>query len=185
MTQEERTLALANEIASALAARAIPTAVIGGIAVAVRGYPRGTEDLDLAVCADLNSLRAIAREFQDRGYTITLGEPDAEDPLGGVLTVEASGADPIQVVNYANPYRVGSGALASEAVTTASPQLLLGLAVVDLAHLIALKLYAGGPKSMLDVTELLARNPDADRNSIRAVCERFGLAQEWDDLIAQ
>jgi hypothetical protein len=62
---------------------------------------------------------------------------------------------------------------------------LLGLAVVDLAHLIALKLYAGGPKSMLDVTELLARNPDAHRNAIRAVCERFGLAQEWDDLIAQ
>jgi hypothetical protein len=184
MTQEERTLALANEIADAMAARSIPTAVIGAIAVAVWGYPRGTEDLDLAVCADLNSLRAIARELEGRGYTVTLGEPDADDPLGGVLTVEAPGADPIQIVNYANPYRLGSGALASEAVATASPQLLRGLAVVDLAHLIALKLYAGGPKSILDVAELLARNPDADRNLIRSVCARFGLAPEWDDLIA-
>jgi hypothetical protein len=44
-----------------------------------------------------------------------LAEPDAEDPLGGVLTVEASGADPIQIVNYVNPYRLGSGAPAARA----------------------------------------------------------------------
>ena len=185
MTQEERTLALAMEIANDLAAHGIPSAVIGAVAVAVRGYPRGTEDLDLAVCTDLGSLRVIARELEGRGYSVTLGEPDADDPLGGVLTVETSDADPIQIVNYANPYKPGSGALASEAVATAVPRLLQQLAVVDLAHLIALKLYAGGPKSILDVSELLARNPDADRNAIRNVCERFGLAPEWDALTAQ
>lgn len=182
MTREERTLALAAEIVNDLAARGIPSAVIGAIAVAVMGYPRGTEDLDLAVCADLNSLRTFTRQLEDR-YSITFGEPDADDPLGGVITIEASDADPIQIVNYANPYKPGSGALAAEAVSTATPRLLRGLAVVDLAHLIALKLYAGGPKSVLDVTELLARNPDADRNAIRMVCERFGLASEWLDVV--
>lgn len=51
----------------------------------------------------------------------------------------------------------------------------MSLPVVDLPHLIALKLYAGGRKSELDVLELLARNPAASRDEIVETCARFGL----------
>lgn len=42
-----------------------------------------------------------------------------------------------------------------------------------------MKLYAGGMKSKADVVELLARNPDADRDAVVDVCARFGLADAW------
>ena len=45
--------------------------------------------------------------------------------------------------------------------------------------LIALKLYAGGRKSELDVLEVLACNPEADLSVIRELCERFRLGDEW------
>jgi hypothetical protein len=182
LSREARTIALADEIAGALASRNVRTAVIGAAAVAVHGYPRSTEDVDLAAATDLRTLRVVGDEFAARGYTVRLGEPDAEDSLGGVLTVVRDDVDPVQVVNYENPFRPGSGALANEAIDSATTGVLGSLAVVDLPHLVALKLYAGGAKSKLDVIELLARNSEANREQIQALCARFGLENEWDEL---
>ena len=102
-----------------------------------------------------------------------------EDPLGGVLVVEAEGASPVEVVNFLNPFAPRRGRLGIEAVNTATPFEEGALPVVDLPHLIALKLYAGGRKSELDVLEVLACNPDTDLAAVRQMCERFGLAEEW------
>jgi len=79
-----------------------------------------------------------------------------------VLTVTGEDFDPVQVVNFLNPLsrRRNPG---SEAVRTATAGAVAGspLRLVTLPYLIALKLYAGGYKSRLDVLELLTRNPDA------------------------
>jgi hypothetical protein len=174
-------MALADEIASALASRNVRTAVIGAVAVAVHGYPRATEDVDLAAATDLATLRIVGDEFAAQGCTVRLGEPDAEDSLGGV-TIVRDDTDPVQVVNYANPFRPGSGALAGEAIDSATAGSIGSLAVVDLPHLVALKLYAGGAKSKLDIVELLVRNSEAHHEQIRTVCARFGLEGEWDEL---
>jgi hypothetical protein len=182
VSHETETLRLADEVAAVLASHGAKTAVIGAIALAIHGYARGTEDLDLATAIDLAVLRKAASDLEARGCVVRLGEPDADDPLGGVLTVSRAEADPVQVVNYANPFRPGSGALAASALASALPNLLGSLAVVDLPHLVALKLYAGGRKSTVDVLEILDRNPDADRGKIRDVCARFGLEAEWNDV---
>lgn len=49
------------------------------------------------------------------------------------------------------------------------------LRIIPLAHLIALKLYAGGMKSKADIVELLKRNPDADLDEIQMLCRRYRL----------
>lgn len=49
------------------------------------------------------------------------------------------------------------------------------LRLVPLAHLIALKLYAGGRKSHTDIVELLSRNPEADLAAIRELCRHWRL----------
>jgi len=180
VSPEAQTLALAKEVMDILAARGVRTAVIGAVAVAIHGYPRGTEDLDLATNTSLETLREVASELEARRCIVKVGEPDPQDSLGGVLTITRDNADPVQLVNYQNPFRPGSGALAVEALESATSAVLGPLAVVDLPHLIALKLYAGGAKSQLDVVELLARNPSADRAKIQDVCARFGLATQWD-----
>jgi hypothetical protein len=52
MASADRTLAVAEQVAALLQAAGVPVALIGAGALAVHGYPRATEDLDLAVSAD-------------------------------------------------------------------------------------------------------------------------------------
>jgi hypothetical protein len=150
------------------------------MALAVHGFVRATADLDLAVVTDPTTiLRQAARRLRADGCECELVLPDAEDPLGGVLTVRKQGTDPIQVVNFLNPFREQNFNPGIEAVETAQETADLPFRVVDLPHLVALKLWAGGPKSALDVNELLAANPDAPLAEIDDVCARFGLATAW------
>jgi hypothetical protein len=183
-----RTLEAAETIAGILDELGEPCALIGAAALAVYGYPRATEDLDLAVATDPFSTLAEAREriLAALECDAELNTPDAEDPLGGVLTITGENFDPIQIVNFINPLSGGHNP-GLDAITTSLPGLVEGssLRVVDLPHLVALKLYAGGPKSRLDVMELLARNASMPIAEVTALCERFGLREDWERLLAE
>lgn len=144
--------------------------------------PRATEDFDLATNGDpFRELKVIAEALRARGYEVDLVTPDADDPLGGVLNVSGDGFHLVQVVNYGNPFsgrRTPGAAAIRNAVAGGLPG-LASLRVVTLEDLIALKLYAGGPKSEADIRELLARNAPIDLEKIRATCENAGLGKAW------
>ena len=182
----ERTLDLARRVSSVCADLDIDIALIGALALAYHGYPRATEDVDLATHVDpFTTLRALADALRTKGLAVRFGEPDAQDPLGGVVTVEADGCDAVQIVNFLNPLS-GVRNPGREAIETATQTLPeLAVRVVNLPHLVALKLYAGGAKSRSDVAELLERNADESREGIASVCERHGLATEWAEILAE
>ena len=121
-------------------------------------------------------LRQVRDSLNASGFTAVLNEPDSEDPPGGVLTVEAANADPVQVVNFEGRFPK----LVTEAIANSRPMgdPVLGVRVPDLIRLIAFKVYAGGPKSALDVLELVDRNPSLDLGELRAYCKRIGLHRE-------
>jgi hypothetical protein len=152
----DKTLTVAEDVLDVLRSLQADAVVIGALALAVHGYPRETQDLDLAVAIEPRRLKEIGERLTERGYRVELREPD---PLGGVLDVSGPGADLVQLVNFSNPPASGFPRLVADAIATAS-QFVDGseLRVVDLCHLIAFKLYAGGPRSKLDVLELLDRN---------------------------
>lgn len=184
MSPGERTLEVAAEVAALLAELGAPCVVIGAVALAIHGHPRATEDLDLATLVrTTRELDVIADALRARGYEVQVSLPDADDPLGGVLTVLASDADPVQIVNYFNPWN-GWSIVGKEAIETAVSDLLPPLAVVDVPHLVALKLYAGGRKSALDVLELLSRHPPSVLEETRAVCARLNLGDALDRVRA-
>ena len=144
--------------------------MIGAIALAVHGYVRDTEDFDLATATDpFRVLGLVEKELAAR-YDVELITPDADDPLGGCLNVTGDDFDLVQVV--------GAGGVGRAAVETATQNVIGPLAVADVAHLIALKLYAGGRKNELDVLELVDRNPDLDRKNLETVCKNLGLDSE-------
>jgi len=184
-----RTLQVAARIAEVLSQHEIPSAIIGAAALAAHGYLRYTEDLDLATDTDpFTKLRAVERSLQQEGFEVELLLPDAEDPLGGVLTVRGEGFEPVQVVNFQNPWHRGCGLLASESLREAQLELEPGssLRVVGLSHLIALKLYAGGWKSKMDILELLERNRESlDLAALRSVCHRHGLGPALEPLLKE
>ena len=175
----QATLELAETVLSVIREHGPDAVVIGALALAVHGYPRATEDLDLAVATPLSTLRQIAQTLRNRGYEVELREPDAQDPLGGVLDVRGPGADLVQVVNFDNapgggfPRLVADALAASEPLDASTP-----LRVVDPYHLIAFKLYAGGPKSSLDILELLDANPDLDLSRLRSLCTAYRLDEQ-------
>lgn len=174
-------LRAAEDILHRLQEHKIDAVVIGAVALAAHRYVRQTEDLDLGINADVRKLRELVPSLRQAGYAAELREPDAEDPLGGVIDIEGP-FGLIQVISYAEKFpRVIEDAL-REARMTARPGSPLKLA--PLPHLIALKLYAGGTKSKADILELLLRNPELDVESVRQLCHGYRLSG-LDELIEE
>ncbi|HVE82173.1 MAG TPA: hypothetical protein VND93_04975 [Myxococcales bacterium] len=178
MTKNERTFALAGRVRAALEQRRVGSAVIGAMALAAHGYPRGTEDFDLATWTDpFTVLRAVAQELAAGGLEVELREPDADDPLGGVLDVRGPDADLVQVVNFRDR-------LAREAIQSAISLPGVPFPVVDLVHLVALKLDAGGPLDIADAIEVLKRNSPPPLDELRQVCSRHELSAKLERILS-
>lgn len=173
---ESQTIAAAERIVEILARLGVSSALIGAMALAAHRYPRSTDDVDLAVGVEPRRLDEIACELRREGFTVEVSEPDAGDPLGGVLRVHAEGVATIEIVNFCNPPGGGFPALAELALRDATPHRPgTPLRVVALQHLVLFKLYAGGPKSKNDVLEVLSRNPELDLDELRDLCRRFRM----------
>ncbi|CAN5318491.1 hypothetical protein BH23VER1_BH23VER1_20630 [soil metagenome] len=146
--------------------------VIGAIALAAHRYVRFTEDVDLGINAEPDMFREIGKALGDNGYQVALHEPGADDPLSGVIDVRGT-FGLIQIVNFGQTFPAVIRDALRDAILTVRPGSHLRLA--PLPQLVAMKLYAGGLKSQADIVELLARNPDADLDEIRAICRGYRL----------
>ena len=191
MLDPDKTLLLAARVAAEAEKMGIKTALIGSAALAVHGYARGTEDIDLAASVrPLSQLDALARVLRVAGLGTELRYPDDDDPLGGVLVVwdlsdgKGERHDVVEVVNFLNPGRLmlTPAALAIQRATRLDG---IELNCVALPDLVALKLYAGGTVDHADIVQLLARNPDADLNEIRIVSEPFDEHGRLSSLIEE
>jgi hypothetical protein len=172
MTNPDALLAAAERIAARLADRRIPAVVIGATALAAHRYVRHTEDIDLGVHVAIRDLASVADWLREAGDDVAVREPDAQDPPGGVIDVSGP-FGLVQIVNFGKRFAdVIENGLAAATLCVRSGA---GLRIIPLAHLIALKLSAGGMRSKADIVELLKRNPDADRDGIRALCRRYRL----------
>ena len=173
MDDPEAILRAAETVAAILKRHRVEAVVIGAVALAAYHYVRQTNDIDLGVNADLPTLRALAASLRQEGFTAELREPDAADPLGGVIDVTGP-FGLLQIISYAGRFP----AVIEDALRTATLVVRAGspLRLVPIPQLVALKLYAGGYKSKADIVELLARNPDLDLSEVRAVCERYRLS---------
>jgi len=183
--EEDRTLEVADDVAASCDALGIGTAVIGAAALAVHNYSRATVDFDLATDVDpFRILPRLVKALEEKGYAVELVEPDAQDPLGGVLNITGPGFSMVQVVNFENPLS-NARTPATAAIKNAESGRIEGtrLRTVTLADLVALKLYAGGAKSQLDVIELLARNQPVDLDNVRRVCAAAGLEPELEAVL--
>ena len=162
----------AETIALLLAEEGLECLVIGAIALAVHRYVRFTEDVDLGVNADLGQMRRLVEVLKSKGYSVELHEPDGDDPLAGVMDIKGS-FGLVQIVSFDNrfPAAIRDALAADEITLTAGSH----LRVIPIPQLVALKLYAGGWKSIADVVEMLRRNPEVDLNQIGETCRKYRI----------
>ncbi|HOW98300.1 MAG TPA: hypothetical protein P5567_11125 [Kiritimatiellia bacterium] len=172
-------LQAAEDVVSILQQHRIDAVIIGGVALAAHHYVRQTEDIDLGINADLPALRVVEAALRRAGYAAELREPDAADPLGGVINVTGPFGS-LQIISFSGRFP----AVIEDALREATVVVEEGsrLKIAPLPHLVAMKLYAGGFKSKADIVELLNRNPDADLKAIRSLCRRYQLTG-FDELL--
>jgi hypothetical protein len=187
----ESNLELAERVAGLARELGIETALIGAAAMAVHRYIRATRDLDLGSHVHPSQLRKLQRRVEELQLHTELRMPDEDDPVGGVLVIwrtvddEGQPTDTIELVNFSNPHQPGQLTPGADAVRNAvAIDETSSLRCVQLADLIALKLYAGSFRDKADVIDLLKYNPDADLEAIRTVCKRFGFDATLEELIA-
>jgi hypothetical protein len=182
-SRARKSFEVARRVLDLLKRNELGAAVIGSVALAVHGYVRATTDLDLGVAVlTFESLRSMAEQLRERGYDVDVGEPGVDDPLGGVVTVSGPDFDSVQLVNL----RAASGRnerLARDAIETAQRIEGIDLPVVDLPHLVALKLVSGSRQDQLDVVHLLRANPRARMEDVVAVCRKHRLKKQLDSAV--
>jgi hypothetical protein len=188
--------ALAERVAAAAQSLGIQTALIGGAALAVHNYVRATKDVDVATFVDPGTdLRRLEECLQNLGLHTRLTMPEEGDPLGGVLGIwEHDDEDQdddlvpvglVEVVNFRNPMSPRANP-AIVAIRDAEPlDEHTSLRCVRLADLVALKLYAGWTRDLADIVEVLAKNPDADLDEIRAKAKPYDAGGKLENAIAE
>ena len=135
-------------ICAYLDAAGIRYVLIGGVAVAARGAGRSTLDIDMLTTDSAVLKDEFWAAISDRGFRVDVRKGDWDDPLAGVVRIDAGEA--IDVV-------VGKYKWESAVIERAETMTVRGieLRVPKTADLILLKLSAGGPRDNTDAGRLL------------------------------
>jgi len=170
-------LSLLDRILADLAAKEIPAAIIGALALAAHGVVRASEDLDLLVL-DRSVLQRGFWADWEASSKIEIRRGDPDDPLAGVVRVRAD-SEIVDLVVGREPWM--------PAVLERRIEIQLGprvLPIVSRADLVLLKLFAGGPQDLLDVELLLAAHPgDLKAEVERYLKGRSALEKTWKNLL--
>ena len=156
-------------------------ALIGAHAMAARGYPRFTVDIDI-LTADARVLdRPTWAELEGTGAVVERRRGDPDDPLGGVVRIQQVDVPDVDIV-------LGKWKWEANVIDRAEPMALgdVSVPVPRLADLILLKLAAGGSLDLHDATVLLTLG---DRDALaREIEERLpdvrpDVTHAWRDLL--
>ena len=157
-------------------------ALIGAHAMAARGYPRFTVDVDL-LTADVRVLDAAAWEtLVHDGARVDARPGDVDDPLGGVVHILLADGTDVDIVLAKWKWESDLVERAEEITIGSRP-----MRVPRVSDLILLKLAAGGHLDRRDAAVLLAL---ADRAAVeREVEAHIGdvypdIRSAWSDLLA-
>jgi hypothetical protein len=144
---------LLQRLVAVLDSAHVSYALVGAVAVASRGAPRSTYDLDLFT-TDKRILREeMWSKIRRDGIPVDVRRGDFDDPLAGVVRIGTS-PDQIDVV-------VGKWKWEQAVIERSQPVNVRGITipVPSRSDLILLKLAAGGPLDYLDAYNLLKLGP--------------------------
>ena len=140
-------MTLLDRVSALLDQAGIPHALIGAAALAAAGVARSTFDVDLLVLESSVLSEAAWASLRHEGASVEIRRGDDDDPLRGVVRIEAAAERPVDVI-------VGRPAWQARVLERAR-KADIGPPVATPCDLILLKLYAGGSQDLWDVRELL------------------------------
>lgn len=162
---------------SMLAARGMPAAVIGGLAVSLRGQPRMTVDVDIVAIADVDQALALARDSADTPFTPLF--PGVEEVVSRSCILPLRHRTTGIRVDLA----IGLSGFERQAVARATPVLVGGIAVPVVAaiDLLVMKALAGRPQDEADLRTIITAQGDSlDWDACLRLARELGAAVDVD-----
>lgn len=170
--------AVIDDVIELLATLKLPHMLIGGLAIAVRGEPRATKDIDLAVKANAVEAGRLAAEMADLGFRAI-----AHGAIGPGAVIRFVRADSDGVERWVDVLCAGTP-FEETAIARARDEALLGrtLPVATAEDLVIFKLLAARPQDLADVDVLLRAHPETlDNRYIDARASEWGI----EDLLSK
>lgn len=153
-----------------LAREKIGYAVIGAMAASVHGVVRASVDADAVLSLTVRELSPLEKKFQVAGFRTELRRGDAEDPIPGLLALNDSFGNRVDLL-------AGLRGLEDAAFTRAIEVPFQGgeLRIIGREDFIAMKLFANGPQDLADARHALALSRESlDIALLRRLATRYG-----------
>jgi len=175
---------LLDKVGRILDSNGIRWATIGALAVAYHGMVRASLDADalISLKGSKVDLEGMAALFSRENLEIETRIGDDGDPLGFVVRIKDAAGNQVDLIGGIRRLdpdffqRVITDEFDSLSLHIASPE-----------DLIALKIFAGGPKDLEDARGVLdVQGSGIDRNLLLTLCHRFGAeeAARCENLLA-
>lgn len=158
-------------------------ALIGGMAMAAKGLPRATKDLDFLLNADEILFReGLTKKLEAKGYLIKVYKGDFNDPLRSLIRILDKDKNPFcDLILIHWKWQEDIGNSAEEIFLDDIP-----IPIAKVEDLIVLKLKAGGPRDLLDVQELLtvvSHLGSLDKSRLLSLSKRAGVDRRLKQLL--
>jgi len=160
-------------------------ALIGGMAVAVRGYPRSTKDLDFLINTDEDFFKAeFTKKLRAKGYAVEVYKGDFTDPLRGMVRILGGNNEPL--VDFILIHKKWQ-----EDIVNSAEEIPMGVISVPIAKaedLVILKLKAGSPRDLLDAEELvklISLSGKFDKSRLVSLAKSAGVDKKLKQLLAK
>ena len=130
----------------------VPYAIVGALAVSYHGVPRSSVDADAAIWLEGTGKSAadVRAAMTDAGYKTQVRRGDNEDPIAAVIGIEDSYSNSVDLLAGVRGMDPEAHARSVSTSLLDSPVLIMGA-----EDLIAMKVFAGGPKDLEDVRGIL------------------------------
>ncbi len=171
-----------DPVVELLESRGADFALIGGHALAARGYPRFTVDVDLMTTAAWILDEDPWATLYAAGASVERRRGDIDDPLAGVVHVLLPDGTDIDIV-------LAKWQWEADVITRAEPMHLrpdLVIRVPLSSDLILLKLSAGGSLDLRDAATLLSGDRERLIDEVEAKLRKVrpDVQRQWQDVLA-
>jgi hypothetical protein len=167
---------LLHAVGLSLEAEKVRWAAIGALAVAYHGVVRASLDADALITFQDSgtNLEGLAKHFRAKGWKAEIRKGDAEDPLGFVLRIQDESGNQVDLIGGIR--RLDPGFFKRSLPAEIDGMRLYFAAPEDL---LALKVFAGGPKDIEDAKGIVAViREEIDSELFLRLCRRFGSKEE-------
>lgn len=148
----------------------IPYAIIGAMAASYYGVVRASMDADIMVSLSGKNAGDLLNHLRRLAVTLIERKGDMQDPVRGVIAVEDSFGNRVDLLLG---LRGMDPSLFQRVVQSSFQNVLINVAGVE--DFIAMKIYAGGPKDLDDVRNVLKVSKDnIDKPLLNRLTKRYG-----------